>query len=255
MNRRLLLAAVAVALLATTAGCSAIFGGISEEALDREAEYDDLLEREADVVIDIERGGLLGGGEFRAVHDLNDTAQLSLYRSTFYSDNALDVEGVRYWYPNGTMLTGSELEVDQSRSSTEIVVPDGNGTLAYTGEASGRTFQLEAFTHGSYEVLVPEGYRTSNFLFGNVNPGGYEREVIDDREQLSWEHNDSAISLRYYLPRDLVLFVGVVGVVAVLGGAGILYYRRQVERLREQREEMGLDVEIEDDDSGPPGFG
>ncbi|MDG5820343.1 DUF5803 family protein [Natronococcus sp. A-GB7] len=253
MNRRLALAVIAVALLATTAGCSAIFGGISDEELDREQEYDDLRDSDADVAVDIEGGTILTSGEFRAVYDLNETEELSLYRSSFYTEDALDIHSVRYWYPNGTEVTGSDLEIDQGRSSTEVEVPDGNGTLAFSGSAGSRTFQLPAYVHGSYEVTLSEGYRTSNFLFGDVNPGGYEREVADDRERLVWDEVDSTISLRYYLTRDIPLFAGLVGTVVLLGGAAMAYYYRKVQKLKEQREEMGLDVEIEDDsDDGPP---
>ena len=252
MNRRLVLAVLAVGLLVTTAGCSTIFGGISDEELDREQDYDDLRDSDADVAIDVEAGGLVGDGEFRAVYDLEDREEISLYRSNIYGDEALDVHSVRYWYPNGTEVTGSELEVDQSRTSTEVRVPDGNGTLAFTGDAGRKSFTLPAFVEGSYEVWLPEGHRTSNFFFGDVNPNGYEREIVDDREHLYWDEVDSTLSMRYYLSRDIPLFVGLVSAVLLLGGAGIAYYYREVKRLREQREEMGLDVELDDSDDGPP---
>lgn len=249
MNR-LAIATVLVALLTVTAGCSAIFGGISDEELDREGEYDDLRDRDADVVVDIQ------DGEFRAVYDLNGTEKLSLHRSNFYRDEAMDVWAVRYWYPNGTELTGSEIHVDQGRSNTEVRVPDENGTLAFTGEAGAKTFQLPAFVAGTYEVTLPENHRTTNFLFGDVNPGGYEREVVDGRERLTWEDNSDSIYVRYYLARDIPLFVGLVALVVLFGGAGIGYYYRQMKRLEQRRKEMGLDVETDDDSDGPPpGFG
>lgn len=247
MHRRLVIATIAVALLATTAGCSTILGGISDEELDREAEYDELRDSETDVTIAVQ------DGEFKAVYDLNNTEELSLYRSTFYRDEAMDVWAVRYWYPNGTERTGSELDVDQSRSATTVTVPDGNGTLAFSGPAGSKTFRLPAFVTGSYQVWLPEDHRTTNFLFGNVRPGDYDREVVDNHEHLTWESVDSTISIRFYLTRDIPLFAGVVLIVTILGGIGIAYYYRQVKKLRERREEMGLDVEMDDDsDSGPP---
>ncbi|MWV39409.1 DUF5803 family protein [Natrialba sp. INN-245] len=252
MNKRLVLAVVAVGFLVSLAGCSMIFGGISDEELDRDQEYDDLRDREADVAVDIEGGGIIGSGEFRAVYDLNETEELSMHRSNIYRDEALDIHSVRYWYPNGTELTGSELEVDQSRSSTEVRVPDGNGTLAVSGDAGSRTFQLPAYVDGSYDVTIPEGYRTSNLLFGDVNPGGYERDIVDDQERLTWDNVDSTVSIRFYRTQDIPLFAGLVAVAVLLGGAGIGYYYRQVKRLEEQREELGLDIDIEDDDDGPP---
>ncbi|MFP8955265.1 DUF5803 family protein [Natrialbaceae archaeon A-CW3] len=255
VNRRLLLATVVVALLMVTAGCSMIFGGISDETLDEEQDYDDLRDREANVTIDVGSGGFIRSGEFRAVYDLNDTEELSLYRSTFYRDDALDIRAVRYWYPNGTELTGSEIHVDQGRSSTEVRVPDGNGTLAFTGDASQRSFYVPAFVDDSYEVILPEGYRSTNFFFGQVSPGGYERELQDDQEHLTWEHADSSISIQFYASRDVPIFIGVLVLVTTVGGALIGYYYRQVKQLEKQRKEMGIDVEIDDDDRKrpPPG--
>ncbi|GAB3668817.1 DUF5803 family protein [Halopiger thermotolerans] len=252
MNRRLVLAALAVGLLVGAAGCTGFFGGISEEQLDQNASYGDLRDSDVDVAVAVEGGGIINDGEFRAVYDLNGTQELSLYRSQLYRDAALDVRAVRYWYPNGTVVTGSELDVEQDRSSTQIRVPDGNGTLAFSGDAGRRTFQLPAYVEGSYRVTLPEGYRTSNFLFGDVSPGGYEREIVDGRERLTWEHLESPISVRYYQTRDIPLFAGLIGAIVLIGGAGIAYYYRQVKRLQEQREEMGFDVDIDDSDDGPP---
>ncbi|USZ70334.1 DUF5803 family protein [Natronosalvus halobius] len=253
VNRRLVLATLAVTLLATTAGCTMLFGGISDETLDESQSYDDLRDREADVAIEVESGSFVSDGEFRAVYDLNDTEDLSLYRSTLYREEPLEVRAVRYWYPNGTELTGSELEVDQDRSSTDIRVPDGNGTLAFTGSASQGRFYLPAYVDGSYEVILPPGYRSTNYLFGSVNPGGHEREVVDDQEHLRWDHVDSSLSIRYYLGRDVFIFAGVVLVVVSVGGAGVAYYYRKVKALEEKRKSMGLDVELEDDSGkGPP---
>lgn len=248
MRRRLRLAAALalVSLMIATAGCSAIFGGIDDDTLDASGEYDDLRESDADVAIDVE------GGEFRAVYDLNDTDELSLYRSGLYADDPLEIRAVRYWHPNGTELTGSEIDVNQDRSSTDVSVPDGNGTLAFSGEAGAKTFSLPAYVSGSYEVTLPRGQRTDNFFFGDVNPGGYDREIVNDRERITWDDLNSTISVRYFLNRDIYLFAGLVGLVAVLGGAALSVTYFKVKRLRERREEMGLDVELEDGDDGPP---
>ncbi|MGQ3412385.1 DUF5803 family protein [Natrinema sp. LN54] len=255
MNRRLVFATIAVVLLTTVAGCSALFGGVSDEQLDQEQDYSDLRDSDADVAIEVEDGSVIESGEFRAVYDLNGTEELSLYRSALFHDEPLEINSVRYWHPNGTELTGSELEVDQSRSETTVQVPDGNGTLAFSGDAGRKTFQLPAYVEGSYEVTLPEGHRTTNFLFGDASPNGYEREIVDDRERLYWDELDSTVSLRYYLTRDIPLFLGLVGAAILLGGIGIGYYYRQVKQLQEQREEFGLDVDTDDDsDGGPPGF-
>ncbi|OLZ41372.1 hypothetical protein A6E15_10390 [Natrinema saccharevitans] len=255
MNRRLLFAMVAVAVLTMGAGCSAFSGGISDDQLDQDAEYGDLRDSDADVAIEVEGGNVISNGEFRAVYDLEGTDELSLYRSSLYQDEPLEISAVRYWHPNGTVVNGSDLEIEQGQSETTVQVPNENGTLAFSGDAGRKTFQLPAYVEGSYEVTIPENHRTSNFFFGDVSPNGYEREVVDDRERLTWDEVDSPISLRYYLTRDIPLFLGLVGAVAILGGIGIAYYYRQVRQLRAQREEFGLDVDTDDDsDDGPPGL-
>ena len=252
MNRRLVLATVAVAALLMGAGCAAFSGGISDEQLDREQNYSDVRGGNADVTIALEDGDLLGGGEYRAVYDLSGTEELSLSQSTLYSEEPLDIRSVRYWYPNGTEVNGSDLEIEQGGSATTVSVPDENGTLAFSGDAGRKTFRQPAYVTGSYEVRLPENHRTSNFLFGQVSPNGYEREVVDGQVRLSWDEieADRSLSLRYYLARDIQLFLGLISVVGLLGAIGIGYYYRQVKRLREQREEFGLEPE-DDSDDGP----
>ncbi|APX95461.1 DUF5803 family protein [Natronorubrum daqingense] len=253
MNRRLVLGVIAVCLLVGLAGCSMFFGDISDEELDQDQEYDDLRDSDADVAIDIESGGLFSSGEFRAVYDLEEREEIALYRSNIHADEPLDIRAVRYWDSDGTEITGSELEVDQGQEHTVVTLPDENGTLAFTGDAGRHTFDLPAYVEGSYEVTLPPGYRSSAFLFGEVTPGGYERDVVDDQEHLTWEEVDSTLALQYYQTRDIPIFLGLVTVVSVIGGIGIAYYYRKVKRLKEQREELGLDIDIDDDDNdGPP---
>ena len=250
---RLVLGIVAVALLLGLAGCSMLFGGISDEELDREQEYDDLRERNATVAIDVEDGGFVSGGEFRAVYELEDTDELELYRTQFYRDEAIDIHAVQYWYPNGTMVTGSELDVDQGRSSTDVRLPADNGTLAFSGSAGRTTFTLPAYVEGSYDVTLPEGHRTSMFLFGSVSPSGYERDVQNDKERLTWEAVDSTVSIRYYQTRAIPIFFGLTGLVITIGGVALARTYRKYRRVKRKREEVGFDIDVDDDDDrGPP---
>lgn len=251
-NRRLLLAVLAVALLAGLAGCSTFFGGISDEELDREATYDDLRERNATVAIDIESGGIVQDGEFRAVYSLEETDEIELYRTELFRDQAMDVHGVRFWYPNGSMVMGSELDVDQGRSRTTIGLPADNGTLAFSGSAGRKSFVLPNFVAGSYNVTLPEGYRSSSFLLGSVSPGGYERTIQNDRESLTWEELDRDLSLRYYHSRDVPLFYGVVSLTAVVGGGALAWTYRRLKQLQRARSEFGIDSDDGSDGRRPP---
>jgi hypothetical protein len=60
------------------------------------------------------------------------------------------------------------------------------------------------------------------------------------------------ISVQYYLQRDIPIFGAIAGISLVIGLGGAYYYKRQIDRLREVREEMGLDVDVEEKDDGPP---
>jgi hypothetical protein len=63
------------------------------------------------------------------------------------------------------------------------------------------------------------------------------------------------IALRYYLVQDMYVFGGLFVLVFSLGIGGVTYYYRQVRRAQRRREDVGLDVETEDDDisdDGPP---
>jgi hypothetical protein len=67
-----------------------------------------------------------------------------------------------------------------------------------------------------------------------------------------------SVAVRYYLQRDLYIFGGAAAGLFAAGVVGTLYYRRQIEELRKRREEMGIDVDTDDDDFGdgpPPGMG
>lgn len=252
VRKRLVSAILVLALLALMAGClSMIFGGISDETLDANESYDDLLDRDADVVIDVD------GGEYRAVFNLSETEEISMYQSTFYREEALDIEAVRFWYPNGTMVTGSQIYVDQGRSSTDVRFPNENGTFAYRASAGSRSLSVQAYTDGSYEVTLPSGYGTTNFLFGRVSPSGYDRNMVGDRERLFWDENDDDIAIRFYRTWHIPAFLGAVGVILIIGGGGIYHLYRKIQRLREQREELGLDIDIDDDSERrpPPGMG
>ncbi|WP_247731669.1 DUF5803 family protein [Halovivax limisalsi] len=251
-SRRLVLATAAVLCLLALSGCSGLFGGISDEQLDREGSYDDLRERNATVAIDVEDGGLLDEGSFRAVYTLNGTDELELYTSSFFSTQPLDVSAVRFWYENGTMVTGSELDVEQDRSSTDISLPASNGTLAFTANTDGSSFSLPAYVEGSYDVTLPEDHRTSMYLFGSVSPSGYDRTVEDDRERLVWDEVDGSISISYYQERDVPIFVGIVLVVLSAGAVALTYTYLKLRRLQRTREAIDGSLDATDDGGSPP---
>jgi len=260
MNRRLLLAAGCLALLAVTSGCLGFgTGPVSEDTLDSDpAEpYEWETDRAAHITVQ-------ENTQFRAVMDVNRSTVDLFRRDGFGGSNPLSVEAVRYRYPNGTVLTGSEIrerggEIRETRDETVVELPPGaaerGGTLAFTSSGTPKRFTLPTYVDGTYEVVLPEDREIDFPVFGQVSPGNYET-VRDDRGRVRivWAEPVTAdtVSVRYYLQRDLFIFAGVLGLILVAGIGGLLYRRRQIEQLRKRRTEMGLDVEDDDD---PPGLG
>ena len=261
MNRRLLLAAGCLALLALTSGCLGFgTGPVSEDTLDSEPAEPYRWDSDRAVHVTVQENT-----QFRAVMAVNRSTLDLFRRDGFGGSNPLSVQAVRYRYPNGTVITGSEIrerggEVRETRDETVVELPPGTaergGQLAFTSGGTPKRFTLPTYVDGTYEVVLPENRAIDFPVFGQVSPGNYET-LRDDRNRVRivWAEPVTAdtVSVRYYLQRDLYVFGGVLGVILLAGIAGLLYRRRQIERLREQRTDMGIDVDSDDDD--PPGFG
>jgi hypothetical protein len=259
MDRKHLLP-VALAALALTAGCASLLGGgeVSAERLDEEPPDAYEWEAETDAYITITENA-----RFTAVYRLNRSSVELFRRDGFGGRNAIPVSAVRYRYPNGTVITGSELTergggVERSRSAVRITLPADRGRLAFTSDSTPKRFALPTFVNGSYAVVLPPNRRVEIFPFGRVSPRDYAVESRGDRRIVRWERVETdSVSVQYYLQRDLYIFGAAAAILAVVGIGGILYYRRRIEALRRRREELGLDVDTDDDDFGrdpPPGM-
>jgi hypothetical protein len=261
MNRRLVLAGVAIALLAVTAGCTMPFFGndsFDDDRLDQAPPGGDYAWNETDarVTIWVLDGSFWNdGGRFKAIYDMNGTEKLKLFRRDIWNKHPLGIRAVRYRYPNGTVINGSQLSIEKGDENAVIEVPDANGSVAVTAGAEFKHFQLPTYIDGSYEVILPPDRRTGFPIFGDVSPGADNRFRDDQgRVHLEWEDVSGQLSVRYYLQRDLYVFGGAVLLILLVGGGGALYYYRQIQALKEIREELGLDVDTGDDefDQGPP---
>jgi hypothetical protein len=255
MNRRHLLALVGLAVLALTAGCFGP-GAISTDQLDQEPTEPYEWNTERDVHITIQTDS-----SFRGVYNVSGRESLELFRRDgFGGRNPLNVRAVRYRYPNGTVLTGSELAahgggVDRTREAVTVTFPNGTteGQLAFTAGATPKRFTLPVFVEGSYEVVLPPNRRIDLPVFGTVSPRGSSKELVGDQTHIRWEEVTSrGVSVQYYLQRDIPIFGAIAAVSMIIGFGGAYYYKRQIEELREVREEMGLDVDVEEKDDGPP---
>ncbi|WP_435069344.1 DUF5803 family protein [Haloplanus sp. C73] len=262
MNRRYLIP-LALAALALTAGCAGLLGSqpISDERLDEEPPSPYVWDNDVDAHITITENA-----RFQAVYRLDDGSMELFRRDGFGGRNAIPVSAVRYRYSNGTVITGTEIrerggEIDRSRSRVSVTTPNGTdgGQLAFTSSSTPKRFALPAFVNGSYAVVLPPNRRVEVFPFGTVDPGGYEVISEGDQRIIRWESVEAdAISVQFYLQRDLTIFGGAAAVLVAVGLGGAFYYKRRIEALRKRREELGLDVDTEDDefrDDPPPGMG
>jgi hypothetical protein len=258
MNRRLLARGLVVAL-AATAGCSSLFGsgGPSEEQLTAPGEYD--WETPANTTFNVTRS------QFTTVVDVHNRSSVVVYRTDeIGTDQPLPIRALQFRYPNGTVVTANDTDLSARTQNqrTNISLPAEEGKVAFTApRPNAKRFATPVFVEGSHAVVLPPRARVGLPLLSQVNPGRYNTSVngTTNRMTVSWGSVDRGpIVTRYYLQRDILIFGSIASVLLVVGVVGGLYYYRQIRSLRQQREEIGLDVETEDDDLGddgpPPGM-
>ncbi|WP_115863074.1 DUF5803 family protein [Halorussus litoreus] len=252
MNRRLLLAFAAVALLAVTAGCGGVFGSdqIGEEQLagEESASYD--WNTTADVTLNVT------DGEYRATYDFSNRSELRVYEpQTLGEEGPVQVGTVRFRYPNGTVVSLGQERVRTTDSRTIFELPADEGKLAYTASHRGKSFSKPVHVEGSYEVILPVGMRVGTPILSKVRPNADDTTIRDGRTHIEWaEVTANTLVVRYYLARDLTIFTGIIAAGVLLALIGLGYFRRQIKELERKREEMGLNVDTSDDefDQGPP---
>jgi len=82
-----------------------------------------------------------------------------------------------------------------------------------------------------------------------VSPRGYEIETIDGRDQITWDSVTSgSVVVQSYRETDLLVFGVILVIAAIAAVIGTVYFRRQLEELRERRRQMGLGVYEDDED-------
>lgn len=254
MRRRLAILGL-LAVLVSLAGCSSVLGpGEPDQArLNENASYD--WETNATVSITLNRSSFTG------VYNVSNRSSIEVYsRDDLGRERYLDVSALRYRYPNGTVVQFNEsatFAVDRTRTRTVLTVPnDTAGKVAFTAPRHGKAFSTPVFVEGSHEVRLPRNARVGLPFLSQVMPGGYGTATSADYMTVRWENVTSrTLRVRWYLQRDLLLFAGVFGVAVAVGSGGALYYYRQIQRLKRRRDEVGIDVEEDDDDPrdrGPP---
>ena len=187
----------------------------------------------------------VSGGQYSVVAAVDNQSDVRLASSDgFGGRNPLPISAVQFRYPNGTTVDAEHIDVSTADSRTVVTFPQANGTFAYTASAGGRQVTVPVGFEGSHELVLPAGMRVDVPVFGVVEPAGFEKTVENDRVHVRWDStNSDTISAEYYLQRDLYLFGGTTGVLAVAAALGVVYYRLRIRRLEDEREDAGLDLE------------
>lgn len=247
---RQLLAVGGLLCLALLAGC---FGPsqISDEQLAENATYDWTSEANASYT--------LSRSSYAAVFRLTNASTLSVHdRDALGVRAPVDLSALRFRFTNGTVVDGTNpgLSATLEQRRTVIDLPAVEGRVAYSASRSGKQFTTPVVVPGRQAVTLPPGGRVGVPLLSQVSPAGHSTSVADNRMTVSWQNiTGGALTVNYYLRRDLVLFSLLVLVVTTVGIGGVLFYVRQIRRLAARREQVAPDVDDEDDDPrdrGPP---
>jgi hypothetical protein len=263
---------LAVGLLVFSAGCTGVFGGgsLPDSELDQPPNEPYQWDSDRDVHITV-----TAQASFRAVYEVPaNGSSMELYRRDgFGGRNPIPVQSVRYRFPNGTTINGSQFEayggsIGRSDGAVQVSFPaaaeagpNATAQFAFTSQSTAKRFSLPVYSEGSYEVVLPPDRRIDFFLFGNVVPGNYNTSIdAESRQHITWGSVTSeSVLVQFYLDRDLYIFGGLLAVLSLVAVVGLVYYRRQIDELRARRREMGPDVDTGDDDFGddgpPPGMG
>lgn len=250
-GRRRLLAAGVLFVLVALAGCSTILGpGEPDPAkISQNATYD--WDVDANATFNVTRN------QYEGIIRVQNQSEIELYgRDALGTESNLDIRALKFQYPNGTVENLTVQNVNRTRKRTIVRPPSPDGKIGFTMPRTGKQFNTPTFVTGTYEVTLPPNARVGVPILAQVSPRDYSTTLEDGRVTVRWENVQSrSISVRYYLARDLLLFGGLFGILVIAGAAGALYYLRQIRALERRREEVGLEVEDEDDDigdSGPP---
>lgn len=262
MRRRLVSAVALIAVLVALAGCTSVFGTNEPDPgqLNENATYD--WDTNATTTYNVSRG------QFAGIVTVENRSYIELYqRDELGTEEPMDVTALRYRFPNGTVVAPanrSDFYVNSTRSRLNVTLPEAGGQVAFTAERpNAKRFSVPAFVGSAHsvEVTLPPQARVGVPLLSKVSPGGSSTDVPDgsDRMTVRWDSVERGpILVRYYLARDLLLFGGLGGILTLVGIGGALYYLRQIRVLERRRQEIGLDVEMEndevDDDGPPPGM-
>ena len=136
MTRRQLLPLLGLVALVLTSGCAGFFGSqpISDDQLDEEPPAPYVWDNDVNAHITITENA-----RFQAVYRMDRTRMELFRRDGLGGRNAIPVSAVRYRYPNGTVIAGTEFvarggSINPSRERVSVALPgdapgDGGGDV------------------------------------------------------------------------------------------------------------------------------
>lgn len=235
VNFRQYVAGLLVVVLVGSAGCTVLSpGDVDQEALREDVTYEWNTGVNGTITV--------GDGEYQAVYNISNRSEVRLFEfDRFNNERPIDPQGVKFQFPNGTVVGADWLGVEKTRSFTVITLPATHGKFAYSGPTSGKHVRVPTVISGSHELILPEDAQIQYPLFGRVLPRDYEWELEEGQVHIFWEDvQTDQIIVRYYLVRDLWLFGGIVGIAFLVLIGGGVYLWRELQEVRERRGEVGL---------------
>lgn len=265
-------------VLAVTSGCTTLFGPGSPDPNELSADQEYRWNTSFDASIRVNKNNytvVLDVANKTTGEAPNESESpggtIELYqRDALGTEQPLSLRAVKFRYPNGSTIAfedgdpvlilpnGTErntsaLTVERTRKRTVVSLPAEEGKLAYTTPKNGKQVTTPTFVEGSYQVVIPEDTSVGIPLLARVRPGGATMTTIDNRVHIRWESiKGPSLVVRYYLERDILIFGSMVALLVTVGIGGTVYYLLQIRELVKRREEVGLDIDVSDDDSGPP---
>lgn len=220
-----------VGLMIFLSGCTALSPGeVDQSQLEEDVSYE--WNTTANVSIDV------GSSRYKAIYQVDNRSTIELFQyHEFNNERPIDPIGVKFRYPNGTVVGASAFDVEKTRSRTIVTLPASSGSFAYSATKTGKQLRVPIVADGSHEMVLPVNARVRYPLVGRVVPRDFERSMRGDRVVISWaDPSGRQLSVRYYLVRDLWIFGGLlaIGIAAIIGV--ISYYWLQLRVLQERRE-------------------
>lgn len=253
------LAIVSLLILSMSAGCMTASDvgsdldlglGFGEQSDQTNSSYDWNTSANATLTV--------ASNQYSSVYEL-EKKKLKLYtHGPVGSEQPLNVRAVKYRYPNETVVTTDhpDLSVKKSNKRTTLNAPSDNGKIAFVTDKRPKSISIPVFLDSkdsAYEIILPQNMDVDVPIIGTVSPGGYKTTTEDGRVHIVWDSIDAnAVSVQYYLTRDLYIFsaVLVLGLIAGLAGAG--YYIFQIRRLKRLRQRIEINADIDTGNGNDP---